>query len=101
MLPVLPALLAFRRRRGTSHETASALLASGCHVLSSTPPALISAASISCPLSSAQEGDLLAAQVHQLAAEHRLVAKVTVGRRLLRATFARLDGVPEPSDGAG
>jgi hypothetical protein len=76
------------------------LLASGCCVLDSTPPSLISAASISCAVSSPEEGYLLATWIHELAAEHRLVATVTVGGRRLRARFTRPDGVPEPPDDA-
>jgi hypothetical protein len=101
MWPILPAFLACQHRRGTPPDTVSALLASGLDVLASTPPTLISAASIFCAVSSAEEGYLLATRVCQLAAQHRLVATVTVGGRRLRARFARLDGVPEPPDGAG
>jgi hypothetical protein len=97
---VMPTVPACHRRRGTSRAAVSALLASGCCVLDSTPPALISAASISCAVSSPEEGYLLVTWIHELAAERRLAATVTVNGRRLRATFTRLDGVPEPPDGA-
>jgi hypothetical protein len=101
MWPVLPALLGCQRHRGTSHDKVSAVLASGCRVLASTSPALISAASVSCAVSSPEEGYFLSTWIRGLAAEHGLVATVMIGGGRLRATFARLDGVPEPSDGAG
>jgi hypothetical protein len=100
MWPVVPTVLACHRRRGTSSAALSALVASGCCVLDSTPPALISAASISCAVSSPEEGYLLVTWIHELAAEHRLVATVTVAGRRLRVRFTRLDRVPETSDGA-
>jgi hypothetical protein len=101
MWPLVPAVSASQSGRGTSREKVSTLLVSSCLVLASTPPALISGASVSCRLSSAGEGDLLATRVRELAAQHRLIATVTVDGRRLRATFTRLDGGPEPSDGAG
>ena len=100
MWPVLPAVIACHRRRGTSRAALSALLASGCCVLDSTPPSLISAASIFCAVSSPEEGYVLATWIHELAAEHRLAATVTVGGNRLRARFTRLDSVEELADGA-
>ena len=101
MWPVLLAVLARYRRRDPSGDTVGTLLASGCRVLSSTPPTLISAASISCAVHSPEEGDLLAARVHRLAAEHRLAATVTVDGNRLRARFVRLDSVGEQADDTG
>ena len=101
MWPVLLAALARCRRRDTSRDVVGTLLASGCRVLTSTPPTLINAASISCAVSSPEEGDLLAARVRRLAAEHRLAATVTVDGGRLRARFTRPDGVREQPDDAG
>ena len=101
MWPVLLAALACCRRRDTSRDVVGTLLASDCRVLTSTPPALINAASISCAVSSPEEGDLLAARVQRLAAEHRLAATVTVDGGRLRARFTRPDGVREQPDDAG
>jgi hypothetical protein len=100
MWPVLAAALAFCHRRNTSCDAISATLLCGCHILVSTPPTLISAASISCAVSSAEEGDLLATRIHQLAAEHRLIATVTVTGKRLRARFTRADSVGEMPNGA-
>ncbi len=100
MWPVLLAIFASYQRRGASRDAVSALLVSGCRVLTSTPPTLISAASISCAVSSPEEGALLAMLVHQLAAEHRLAAAVTVDGKRLRVRFARPDSVGGPPSGA-
>jgi len=100
-MKVLLAVLARCRHHDTSRDRVSALLASGCRVLASTSPTLVSAASISCAVSSPEEGDLLVARVRRLAAEHRLTATVTVDGRRLRARFARLDGVREQPNDAG
>jgi hypothetical protein len=98
--PVLLAVLARQQRRGESRDAVSASLLSGCLLLASTPPTLISAASISCAVSSPEETALLAARVRQLAAEHRLAAMVTVDGKRLRVRFARPDSVGEPPSGA-
>jgi len=100
MWPILVAALASHRPRGMSRDVVSALLGSGCGVLISTPPTLISAASISCAVPSPEEGNLLAMLVQQLAEEHRLIATVTVRGKRLRARFARLESVQEPQNGS-
>ena len=101
MWPLMLAVLARHRRRQPPRDAVSTLLASGCRVLASTPPTLISAASISCAVSSPEEGDLFAAHVRRLASEHRLTATVTVDGKRLRARFARQDGAGERPNDAG
>jgi len=101
MRPVLAALVLARHWSDTPFEAASTLLASGCVFLVSTPSALVSATSVSCGVSSCEEGELLSMRAHQLAAKHGLVATVTVGDNRFRVRFARVEANLElPNGGA-
>jgi hypothetical protein len=100
MYPVLAALVFASYWSDTPLDATSTLLASSCGLLASTRPTLVSATSVSCTVSSAEEGELLAIAAHKLAAEHRLVATVTIGDNRFRVRFARAEAKPElPDDG--
>src|SRR3989304_1626479 len=103
MWPIISTVLAhYHRERDTSRDAVSTLLASGCRVLTSTPPALINAASISCAVSSPEEGDLLAARVRRLAAGAPPPRPPPPGRpRPRRPAAWGAGGRPRPSPPAG
>jgi hypothetical protein len=98
---ILAGLVTTREERRSSENRLTSLFEPLCRVLASTPPTLISAASMSCGVSSPQESDLLAMWISRLAEEYGLATTVTASDKRLRASFARLAGVEgQPNAGS-
>ena len=89
MHPVLVALMAARKSSDSPFDADSALLVSGCQLLVSTCSTLVAATSVSCAVSSPEEGELLGVTARQLAAEYGLAATIMGGDSRFRARFAR------------
>jgi hypothetical protein len=96
---IVVAMMVTRKSNDSPSLARSALLTSGCRLLASTWPALVRAASVSCGVSSSEEGELLAVTAGRLAAEYGLVAITSVGDNRLRVRFVRQGGDEEVPNG--